>query len=241
MSIGRKYVIPLSLGFVGMFLCHFGLFLFYEAGIKVVAYLFVYPIVYPLLTATLTFAESSLWLTNALFVCAIPFLYWYALLWSDGKLNPNSFSLFESSGMSVIILLALGLSLLVGFVISKMPMSKPTESVILPTNPEYAKLLQPELKAGFYKTQLVLRVLVVLSASIQLLVDLYHYLLPSSQGIPFLWMLPVLMISFFMGPIAAIWLIAEAIQVSRTRSGMQPLIVDTCLVAAWLFVWSGHV
>ena len=107
-----------------MFLCHFGLFLFYEAGIKFVAYLLVYPIVYPLLTATLTIAESSSWLTNALFVCAIPFLYWYALLWSDGKLNPNSFSLFESSGMSVIILIALGLSLLVGFVIFKIKMPK---------------------------------------------------------------------------------------------------------------------
>jgi len=134
MSIGRKYVIPLSLGFAGMLLCHFGLFLFYQVGIKFVAYILVYPIVYPLLTATLTFAESRLWLTNALFVCTIPFLYWYALLWGDGKLDPNSFSLFESSGMPAIILLALGLSLLVGFVISKMTMSKQTESVIQPTN-----------------------------------------------------------------------------------------------------------
>jgi hypothetical protein len=124
MGIGREYVLPIVLGFVGMFACHVGLFLCYLAGIKFMAYLIVYPIVYPALTVVLTIVESRLWLTNAIFSCIIPFLYWYTLLWTDGRLNLHDLSLFESSGMSVIILLALGLSIVLGFVVSKLRRSK---------------------------------------------------------------------------------------------------------------------
>ena len=124
MNIGKKFVLPLSLGLVGMFICHYGLFLCYQVGVPFTAYLIVYPIVYPAMTAILTISASRLWLTNAIFLSVIPFLYWYSLLWSDGKLNPDSFSLFESSGMSVVILLTLGLSALVGFVIFKIKMPK---------------------------------------------------------------------------------------------------------------------
>ena len=113
----------------------------------------------------------------------------------------------------------------------------------LAANQEDPKPLQPESRAGVYKAQLALRVLVVSSASIQLLVDLYHYLLPSSQGIPLwaFWMLPLLFVSFVMGPISVIWLIAEAVAVFKARSGIRPLMLNACLVLIWLFVWSGHV
>ena len=117
------------------------------------------------------------------------------------------------------------------------------ESVNLPVEPESPGPMQPKPTGGFYKSQLALRVLVVSSATVQFVIDLYHYLLPSSQGIPFwaLWMLPLLWISFAMGPIAVVWLVAEAIAVYKARSRKLPLIGDTCLVAIWLFVWSGHV
>jgi hypothetical protein len=124
MVIARKYVWPIVLGFVGMFACHLGLFLCSLAGITFMAYLIVYPIVYPVLTVVLTIVEPRLWLTNALFLCIVPFLYWYTVLWTDGRLNLHDLSLFESSGMSVIILLALGLSIVVGFVVSKLRRSK---------------------------------------------------------------------------------------------------------------------
>ncbi|MDO8548995.1 MAG: hypothetical protein Q7S39_02440 [Ignavibacteria bacterium] len=125
MSIGKKYILPLSLGFVGMFICHYGFFLCYQVGVPFTAYLIVYPIIYPAMTAILTMSKPRLWFTNAIFLSVIPFLYWYSLLWSESKLNANSFSLFEFSGMSVIILLALGVSVLVGLLIFKIKTPKP--------------------------------------------------------------------------------------------------------------------
>jgi hypothetical protein len=125
MGIGTKYVLPMLLGFAGMLACHIGLFICYEAGIKFMAYLIVYPIVYPGLTIVLTIAKPRLWLTNAILLCSIPILYWYILLWTDGRLNLHDFSLLESSGMSVIILLALGLSIVLGYFVSKLRRPEP--------------------------------------------------------------------------------------------------------------------
>jgi hypothetical protein len=119
MNIGQKYVWPLVLGFAGMFICHFGLFLCHVAGIEFVAYVIVYPMVYSGLAIVLTLPGPRLWLSNALYLCVIPFLYWYLLLASDGKLNWRSFSFFESSGMSVIIVLTAGVSALAAFAVSK--------------------------------------------------------------------------------------------------------------------------
>ena len=98
------------------------------------AYLIVYPIIYPGLAVVLTIVNPRLWLTNALFLCIIPALYWYVLLWMDGRLNLRDFSLLESSGMSVIILAALGLSMGPGFVASKRG-SKLKRQTALPVSP----------------------------------------------------------------------------------------------------------
>jgi hypothetical protein len=127
MSIGQKYALPLVLGLVGMFICHFGLFLCQQAGIEFVAYVIVYPMVYAGLAIVLTLLGPHLWLSNVLFLCVIPFLYWYLLLASDDKLNLRSFSFFESSGMSVIILLTAGVSALCALAVSKVRKS-PTGS-----------------------------------------------------------------------------------------------------------------
>jgi hypothetical protein len=119
MSIGQKYVLPLVLGPVGMLICHFGLFLCQQAGIEFMAYVIVYPVVYAVLAVILTLLGPRLWLSNALYLCVIPVLYWFILLASDGKLNWSSFSFVESSGMSVIIVLTAGVSALAAFAVSK--------------------------------------------------------------------------------------------------------------------------
>ena len=120
MSIGQKYILPFILGFIGMFLCHLGLFLFYQGGIKFTAYIIVYPIVYPLLTIILSIINSRHWFSNAIYLCAFPFLYWYILLLTDGRLNIKDFNLYESTGMSMIMLLTVGISVVSGFITFKL-------------------------------------------------------------------------------------------------------------------------
>ena len=128
MSIAQKVVLPTVIGFFGMFMCHLGLFVCSLAGINFMAYVIVYPLIYPLLAILLTLFAPRSWLTNAIFLCLIPFLYWYVLLWSDGRLNAASFSWYQSSGMSLIILLALGLSALAAFAASKLRRPTPSPS-----------------------------------------------------------------------------------------------------------------
>jgi hypothetical protein len=119
MTIGRKFALPLILGFLAMFICHFGLFLCYQVGITFIAYVIVYLLVYSILVIPLTISHPRYWKTDPLLLCTIPFLYWYALLWSDGKLNLSAISLLQSTGMSVIILITFGLCVLSSFVVSR--------------------------------------------------------------------------------------------------------------------------
>lgn len=119
MSIGRRYVLPLGLGFGGMFICHFGLFLCFQAGVGFIAYVIVYPVVYPLLAVILTVSRPGFWLSNAIFLCAVPLTYWYFVLARDAQLDLRSPNLYDSSGMSIVMLLTLGLTTLSAFTVSR--------------------------------------------------------------------------------------------------------------------------
>jgi len=117
--MGRKYALPIGVGFIGMFLCHFGLFLGMAAGMDFPPYVIAYPIVYAILAIVLALLKPGLWLTDALFLCLVPFVYWYSLLISDGKFSVTNFSLRESSGMWLTMLISVGVSLLCAFAVSK--------------------------------------------------------------------------------------------------------------------------
>ncbi len=84
-----------------------------------------------------------------------------------------------------------------------------------------------------------LRALVAASLSIVLLIDLYHFLVPSSLGIPS-WVMPLVPFMVLMGPISLVWLVVEALAVLRTRSRKGPLLVDAAVVATWLIIWFAH-
>ncbi len=119
MNIRIKYILPFILGFIGMIICHVGLFLCWQAGIKFMVYIIVYPVVYSIMTIILTIRNYKLWFTNALYICLIPFLYWYYLLFTEDKLNVYSANIYNYSEMSIIILFTFGLSVLVSFIAKK--------------------------------------------------------------------------------------------------------------------------
>ncbi len=124
MGIGQKYILPLSLGFVGMFVCHVFILIAFGSGTRFPIYIFAYPVVYPLIAAILTFINSKLWLSNAMLVNSLPFVYWYLLLWSDGKMNmPAALNLQESSGMLLIMPFTIALACVVTYIVSRIKKS----------------------------------------------------------------------------------------------------------------------
>ncbi|GEM_PF-3955066 len=114
-TVVRKFVLPFFVGFLGMFICHFFILLAFGGGIQFPIYAFTYPVVYPILAVSLTLKQHQLWLTNSLIVCTIPFLYWYLLLWSDGKFNISSFHFLADTGLLVIMPATVGISCLATF------------------------------------------------------------------------------------------------------------------------------
>ena len=120
MTMGRKYVLPIALGFAGMFACHILILTGFGSGIRFPIYIFTYPIVYPLLAAILTSRNAKLWVTDAILVNAVPFLYWYLLLWSDGKVGLKAALSWQTSSVMLLIMpVTIGLSLAVGFIVAK--------------------------------------------------------------------------------------------------------------------------
>jgi hypothetical protein len=103
-----------------MYFCHMLILSGFGSGIRFPIYIFTYPLVYPLLAAFLTWNNSRLWLTDAILVNAVPFLYWYLLLWSDGKFSFHAaLSWQTSSVMLLIIPVTIGPTLAVGFIVSR--------------------------------------------------------------------------------------------------------------------------
>jgi 4-amino-4-deoxy-L-arabinose transferase-like glycosyltransferase len=117
--MGRKFVLPLFSGFLGMFVCHFLILLAFGSGVRFPIYLFTYPIVYPIIAILLTITKRELWLSNGLLICILPFLYWYLLLWSDGKINLKSFSFLKDTGMLAIMPVTALLSCFMSYFVGK--------------------------------------------------------------------------------------------------------------------------
>lgn len=124
MTLRRKYIVPLGLGFAGMFICHIFILIGFGAGISYPIYVFTFPIVYLLIGIILAMRKPELWLSDAIFINILPLVYWYALLWSDGKMNVQAaLSLRESSGMLLIMPFTLALTCAVSFTTSKIKKS----------------------------------------------------------------------------------------------------------------------
>lgn len=124
LSIVRKYILPLGLGFAGMFICHIFILIGFGVGIGYPIYVFAYPVVYLLIGIILAMRKPKLWLSDAIFINILPLLYWCALLWSDGKMNEQAtLSLRESSGMLLIMPFTLALTCAVSFATSKIKKS----------------------------------------------------------------------------------------------------------------------
>jgi len=120
MSPARKYALPIVLGFVGMIVSHIIVLLGFGAGVHFPIYIVAYPIVYSVTALILSQSNPRLWLSDAALVCTIPFLYWYLLLWSDGKMHVEAaLNIRESSGMLLIMPLSLGLACFAAFIVSK--------------------------------------------------------------------------------------------------------------------------
>jgi hypothetical protein len=119
-SIGRKYVLPVCLGLLGMFTCHIFILFGFGLGIQHPIYWATYPIIYPMLVVLLLRKNPQMWLTDAIFLNAFPLLYWYILLWSDGKFTLEAALEWKSSsGMLVIMIVTIGLTVAVGFIASQ--------------------------------------------------------------------------------------------------------------------------
>lgn len=118
--IGRRYVLPVGLGLLGMFTCHIFVLVGFGLGIGYPVYWLTYPIIYPLLEASLLRKNSRLWLTDAISLNAFPLLYWYILLWNDGKFSlEGALAWKSSSGMLLIMIVTIGLTVAVGFILSQ--------------------------------------------------------------------------------------------------------------------------
>ena len=103
-----------------MLACHILILTGFGSGIRFPIYIFTYPIVYPLLAAFLIRNNSRLWLTDAILVNAVPFLYWYLLLWSDGKFSLHAALSWQTSSVMLLIMpVTIGLTLAVGFMASR--------------------------------------------------------------------------------------------------------------------------
>jgi hypothetical protein len=101
----KRYLLPILIGFAGMFAAHILLLLLVVAlSLEFMPYIISYPIVYGVLAFLLTRNNTGWWLSNVIYLLLIPFVYWYWLLWSDGKLGwPTTVNFNDSGGMMVIL------------------------------------------------------------------------------------------------------------------------------------------
>lgn len=118
MNTVSKFGTPLAAGLVGILICHFLILVGFVSGLRYPIYVFSYPIVYPALAALITHRSPGSWVSTSLLVNAVPLLYWYLLLWSDGKFLLRSALDWESSSVLFIIVpVNVALSLLAAFIV----------------------------------------------------------------------------------------------------------------------------
>ena len=117
----KKILLPMGLGFLGMFIAHLLLLLlFIGLRLNYMPYIIAYPIVYVSLAFLLTRNNPNRWLSNAICILLIPFIYWYLLLWSDDKFRlAHAMKVLESSGMLIILPFTFIIVLLVSLYIFK--------------------------------------------------------------------------------------------------------------------------
>ena len=116
----KKYLLPISLGFAGMFMAHIIILMGFAFGIKFLLYVVAYPVVYTLLALLLTKSNPQWWLSNSICVLLIPSLYWYILLLNSEK-PPFTVKIFftDSSGMFLILPLTFVLAVFISFYVFK--------------------------------------------------------------------------------------------------------------------------
>ena len=116
----KKFLLPISLGFAGMFMAHFIILLGFALGIKFLLYAVAYPIVYTFLAFILTRNNPQWWLSNSICVLIIPFIYWYLLLWTSERPSLMMGTIFtNSSGMFLILPFTFLLAVFVSFSVFK--------------------------------------------------------------------------------------------------------------------------
>lgn len=116
----KRFLLPISLGFAGMFMAHFIILLGFAFGIKFLLYAVAYPVVYTFLAFLLTRSNPQWWLSNSICILLIPSTYWYLLLWNSERppLTTDTI-LTDSSGMFLILPFTFLLALFVSFSVSK--------------------------------------------------------------------------------------------------------------------------
>jgi len=114
-----------------MFVCHIFILIAFGVGVRFPIYVVAYPIVYPALAMLLTNTKREFWFSDGLLICIIPFLYWYLLLWSDNKINYESFKLLEDTGLLLIMPLTAIFSFLMTYYNGK------RDNIITKKNNEY--------------------------------------------------------------------------------------------------------
>ena len=116
----KKYLLPISLGFAGMFMAHIIILMGFAFGIKFLLYVVAYPVVYTLLALLLTRSNPQWWFSNSICVLLIPSLYWYILLLNSEKPPFTVKIIFtDSSGMFLILPLTFVLAVFISFYVFK--------------------------------------------------------------------------------------------------------------------------
>ena len=116
----KKYLLPISLGFAGMFMSHIIILMGFAFGIKFLLYVVAYLVVYTLLALLLTRSNPQWWLSNSICVLLIPSLYWYILLLNSEKPPFTVKIIFtDSSGMFLILPLTFVLAVFISFYVFK--------------------------------------------------------------------------------------------------------------------------
>jgi len=63
-NTAKKFLLPLGLGFVGMFIAHIVIVVGFGVGIRFPIYFVAYPVVYVFIAMILTWGNSKLWLSH---------------------------------------------------------------------------------------------------------------------------------------------------------------------------------
>ncbi len=115
------YILLFFLGVAAMFVCHSLLFLsvYFLKFSFGAGYALSYLLVYPALAIILALRHHFRWLASGVVICLAPLLYWFFLLWSDGKLSLSGISFSNSTIMMVIMPLTFALSCIAAFVVNK--------------------------------------------------------------------------------------------------------------------------